>query len=120
MKRSLLVGLLLAVAVMFGGVSGAEATLDCSSGLGKYILNDCVEHPKEKNKMEVGVGVDVPLYKSEKLIVDQETKIDLNQGDFGDFKKSNIGTYTVFKPQLDEGILQTAFHKIKSLFNRGE
>jgi hypothetical protein len=112
------------IAVMCGLIvvcahTAYAGSLNCDSGFGKYVLNSCVD-TEDKNKMEVGVGVDVPLYISEKLVVDQETKIDLNQGDFGDIEKANVGTYTVFKPQLEEGILQTAFNKIKSLFNRGE
>ena len=41
--------------------------------------------------------------------------MNLNGGaiDEGDFS-----TYTVFKPQLDEGILQTVWTKLKGLFNR--
>jgi hypothetical protein len=95
---------------------------DPCDGYFKSLINECHEvgHPTVKDKMEVGLGLDIPLYKSDKLIVDQETKIDLNAGDFGDFEKSNIGTYTVFKPQLEEGILQTAWKKIASIFNRGE
>jgi hypothetical protein len=118
-KVMLAVSLVLAVAVFMIASEAQAGSLNCDSGFGKYVLNKCVD-TEDKNKMEVGVGVDVPLYKSEKLVVDQETKIDLNQGeDFAEWDKANIGTYTVFKPQLDEGILQTAFNKIKSFFGSG-
>lgn len=120
MKKLLMIGLCLVVAGIFGCSKGSQEVsaneISCDSKFGSYVLNKCVGHPTEKNKMEVGIGLDVPLYKSESLHVDQETKIDLNQGDFGDFKKSNIGTYTVFKPQLEKGILQTAWTKLASLF----
>jgi len=119
MKNVLMIGLCLIVAGMIGCSQEVEASgLSCDSHFGKYILNECASHPTVKDKMQVGIGVDIPLYKSEKLIVDQETKIDLNKGDFGDFKKSNIGTYTVFKPQLDKGILQIALAKLKGFFDK--
>jgi len=87
----------------------------CETFLGS-VLNDCVEHTADKKaRVEAGVGFDVPLWKTEKLIVDQETKFDLNSGN-GTWTKSNLSTYTVFKPQLDEGIFQTAWRKIKDWY----
>ena len=90
----------------------------CESFLGS-ILNECVVHPDQsvKPRMEVGIGADLPLWKTEKLIVDQETKIDLNSGN-GTWKKSNIATYTVFKPQLEKGIFQSIGDFFSNLFNR--
>ena len=114
MKKVLVLVLILAIGLI--GYNPAEARgLDCSSAFGIAILNECVEHPQAEEKLEAGVGLDIPLYKSEKLIVDQESKLNLNGGaiDEGDFS-----TYTVFKPQLDEGVLQTAWKKLKGLFNK--
>ena len=112
------VSLVFAVLVWFAVPAHANGSKNkCDSYLG-YVLNSCADHPTEKNKMEVGVGLDIPLYISDKLIIDQETRIDLNAGDFGEWSQANIGTYTVFKPQLEEGILQTAWNKIASLFGR--
>ena len=112
-KAMLAVSFGLAIVVFFIAAQAQAGGLDCSSKFGQYVLNKCDPHPKAEEKIEAGVGVDVPLYKSEKLVVDQENKLNLNGGaiDEGDFS-----TYTVFKPQLEEGILQTAWAKLKSLF----
>jgi len=110
--------LVIAFGLVLVWASPSEANrkeVNCDSGWKSYVYNACVEHPEKKEKMAVGLGLDIPLYISDKLIVDQETKIDLNAGDFGDFEKANIGTYTVFKPQLEEGILQMVWSKVKSL-----
>jgi hypothetical protein len=120
MKKVLFVLLIACVAFIGCQAKEAEASRGhrdpCESFLSS-VLNECGSHPQAEEKLEAGVGLDIPLYKSEKLIVDQENKLNLNSGaiDEGDFS-----TYTVFKPQLDEGILQTAWNKIKGLFNRGE
>jgi len=107
------------VCVTFMGCKAIEAEASsrrhrdpCESFLSS-VLNECGSHPQAEEKLEAGVGLDIPLYKSEKLIVDQENRVNLNSGaiDEGDFS-----TYTVFKPQLEEGILQIAWSKIKGLF----
>jgi hypothetical protein len=112
--KKLLAVLFITAMVIGCNQPAAEASFSCDGHFAKFI-NDCAEKPKDK--MEVGIGLDVPLYISDSLVIDQETKIDLNEGDFGDFEKSNIGTYTVFKPQLEQGILQTAWSKLSGLFN---
>lgn len=121
--RKVMLAVAFGLVLVWASAAQARGGDPCKSFLAS-ILNDCHEvgHPTEKDKMEVGIGLDIPLYKSETLIVDQETKVDLNAGDFGDFEKSNVGTYTVFKPQLEKGILQTAWGWLTSLnpFNRGE
>jgi len=112
--------LLLCVLAIVGYSQQAEARGHkdpCKTFLGS-ILNECIPQKAEPEaKMEIGVGVDIPLYKSEGLIVDQETKLDLNTNDgFGEIDPENLSTYMVFKPQLEEGILQTAWAKLKSIF----
>jgi hypothetical protein len=120
MRKLFLVGICLIAIGIIGCSKGSQEVeageIDCDSKFGQYVLNKCDPHPKAEEKIEAGVGVDVALYKSEKLHVDQENKLNLNGGaiDEGDFS-----TYTVFKPQLEEGILQTAWKKLKALFNRG-
>ena len=74
----------------------------CKSFLGS-VLNDCVGHPTEKKETEVGLGLDIPLWKNDKVIVDQETKVDLHDG----ANDPEWATYTVVKPQLEKGIFQT-------------
>jgi hypothetical protein len=118
MKRLLIIVICLAALSIYGcnKATEAEARGDpCKSFLGG-VLNDCVQHPKEKDTWIYGVGVDIPLWKAEKLLVDQETRLELNNG----VNSDGIATYTVFKPQLEEGILQTAWGFLVKLnpFNR--
>jgi hypothetical protein len=118
MKKVFLVLLCLSVAGVIGCAKVEEAEAKggdpCKSFLGS-VLNKCVEHPKEKDTWIYGVGVDVPLWKAEKLIVDQETRLELNNG----VNSDGIATYTVFKPQMKRGLFQIVGDWISNLINRG-
>jgi hypothetical protein len=119
MKKLLLIALCLGVAGLIGCAKVEEAEaggLSCDSHFGKYVLNKCVEHPQPEEKLEAGVGVDVKLWENDKIVVDQENKLNLNDGaiDEGDWS-----TYTVFKPKMEKGLLQTIGDFISGLFNKG-
>ena len=79
------------------------------------MLNECDPDHEHEEKLEAGVGVDIKLWENDKLIVDQENKLNLNDGaiDEGDWS-----TYTVFKPKLEKGLLQTIGDFISGLFNK--
>ena len=113
MKKVFMIALCLAVAGLYGCSKGSQEVSASEWRFKKHINEEVTQ---QDEKIEAGVGIDVPLYKSGKLIVDQENKLNLNGGaiDAGDFS-----TYTVFKPQMDEGILQTAWKKITGLFKKG-
>jgi hypothetical protein len=115
-----LIFIILIACVGFVGCQAKEAEArgskdPCKSFLGN-VLNDCiapVEQPEER--LEAGVGLDIKLWENDKLIVDQENKLNLNSGaiDEGDFS-----TYTVFKPKMEKGLLQTVGDFISNLFNK--
>ena len=120
MKRALIILVLVAAVGIVGCANAKEAEArgggnPCESFLGS-VLNDCVEHPKEKDTWIYGVGADLPLWKAEKLIVDQETRLDLNDG----VNSDGISTYTVFKPQMEKGLFQIVGDFFSGLFNKGE
>jgi hypothetical protein len=122
MKKVFLIALCLCVAGVIGCAKTEEAEArgggdPCKSFLGS-VLNDCVEHPTKKNKMEVGVGLDIPLWKNEKVIIDQETKLDLNAGEDWEIDAANLATYTVVKPQMEKGLFQIIGDALSKLFNR--
>ena len=111
--------ILLIACVSFVGCQAKEAEArgggdPCESFLGA-VLNDCIQNEEVEEKIEVGVGIDIKLWENDKLIVDQENKLNLNGGaiDEGDFS-----TYTVFKPKMEKGLLQTIGDYISGLFNK--
>jgi len=118
--RNVMIAVVCGVFLVFAQTAFASGDWDpCDSKL-KYIVNECGSHPDAaKKKMVAGVGADIPLIIHEKMNVDQETRFNLNVDDFG---KDDISTMTVFKPQLETGILQTAWGFLAGLnpFNRGE
>jgi len=117
MKKLILLAIV--CAVFIGCSQPAEASSrnhrgdPCESFLGS-VLNECVGHPTEKNSMKYGVGVDVPLWKSDEVVVDQETRLELNNG----VNKDGISTFTVFKPQMEKGLFQIVGNFFAKLFNR--
>ena len=114
MKRIVLIVLIACVAFIGCQAKEAEASGDwdpCDSRL-SGIFNDCA--PQEKDIWEYGVGVDVPLWKAKNLIVDQETKLVLNNG----VNSDGIATYTVFKPQMEKGLFQIVGDFINKILGR--
>jgi hypothetical protein len=114
-----LIFVLLIACVAFVGCQAKEAEArgggdPCKSFLGS-VLNDCIpEAVKEKDTWIYGVGVDVPLWKNDKVIIDQETKLDLNDG----VNLDGVSTYTVVKPQMERGLFQIVGDFFSNLFNR--
>ena len=106
MKTWILVLALLTITV------SANAGQFCGDAILKDFENDCEKGATDTN--QVGVGLDIPLYITDRLVVDQETRINYD----GD---NSVGTYTVFKPVLYEGILQkpvgVAIKGVTGLFN---
>ncbi len=125
MRKVFMIGLCLLVAGIIGCSKGSQEVEAsggdaCSSYLG-YVLNKCDPHPAQyKRRNQVGAGVDLLLWKNEKVEVNQQTRLDWNNG----LSNGGLSTYTVVEPQLEEGVLQTAGKKIKGLwnklFNKGE
>jgi len=116
-----LIFVLLIACVAFVGCQAKEAEASrghrgdpCESFLSS-VLNECGQHPQAEEKLEAGVGVDILLWENDKLVVDQENRLNLNDGaiDEGDWS-----TYTVFKPKMEKGLLQTIGDFFSGLFNK--
>lgn len=119
MKKLIFVVLIACVAFIGCQAQEAEARGGgdpCDSFLG-YALNACDPHPQVEEKLEAGVGLDIKLWENDKLIVDQENKLNLNSGAINE---GDFSTYTVFKPKMEKGLLQTVGDFISGLFNKGE
>lgn len=116
MRKIIFVLLIACVACVGCGAKEAEARsrIDCSTELGRAVLNDCAY--TEEDKMEIGVGTDVKLWEHEKFVVDQETRLDLNSGEV--FDEGNVSTYTVFKPKMEKGLLQVIGDFFAGLFDK--
>jgi len=107
--------LLIACVAFIGCEKAAEARgLNCDSHFGKAVLNDCID--EDDAKAEIGVGADVKLWEHEKFTIDQESRLDLNG--YGGLDEGDLATYTVFKPKMEKGLLQTIGDFISGLFNK--
>jgi hypothetical protein len=119
MKRYVILILILMVAFIgCQKVEEAEASGDwnpCDTRL-SAIFNDCVD--QDDPRAEIGVGTDVKLWEHEKFTIDQETRLNLNG--YGGIDEGDVATYTVFKPKMEKGLLQTIGDFLSGLFNKGE
>jgi len=114
-----LIFVLLIACVAFVGCQAKEAEArggdPCESFLGS-ILNDCIQEDEDDARMEIGVGTDVKLWEHEKFTIDQESRMDLNG--YGGIDEGDFATYTVFKPKMEKGLLQTIGDFFAGLFNK--
>jgi len=117
MKKLIFVFLIACIA--FVGCQAKEAEArggdPCKSFLGS-ILNDCIQEDVDDPRAQIGVGADIPLWKNEKFDIDQETRLDLNG--YGGVDEGDFATYTVVKPKMEKGILQTIGDFFANLFNK--
>jgi len=111
---------LLIACVAFVGCQAKEAEArgggdPCKSFLGS-VLNECYQEDKDDPKAQIGVGTDIKLWEHEKFTIDQETRLDLNG--YGGVDEGDFATYTVFKPKMEKGLLQTIGDFFAGLFNK--
>ena len=118
MKKFIFV--LLIACIAFVGCQAKEAEArgggdPCKSFLGS-ILNDCIpEADVDDPKAQIGVGTDIKLWEHEKFTIDQETRLDLNG--YGGIDEGDWATYTVLKPKMEKGLLQTIGDFFAGLFD---
>ena len=60
---------------------------------------------RDRRKNPAGIGVDIPLYKSEKFDVENQNKYD--------FRNSEYSNFTVVKINAEEGLFQKIFKFLK-------
>jgi len=113
MKKFLMIGLCLLVAGIIGCSKGSQEVEANERSFKKHINSSS----EVKSRVAAGIGGDIDLWKEDGFDIVQETRYDLNSGD-GTWKKSNLSTFTVVDVKTEEGILQTAWNKLKSLFNK--
>ena len=112
MKKLVLI-LLIACVAFIGCEKAAEADFNpCDSKL-SGIFNDCID--QDDARAEIGIGSDIKLWEHEKFTIDQETRVDLNG--YGGMDEGDWATYTVLKPKMEKGLLQTIGDFFAGLFD---